>query len=89
MAPQAFRDERRRWVAWVLWYMDTHPDEVPTKTELARRLGVGKSALTPLLDPASDRAPSFETLLASKTLIGASIDTLLYTEPPSIGSRKR
>lgn len=73
---------RNRWVRWVLWYLETHPDELPTKVALAKRLRVVKSALTPLLDPEDDRAPSFETLLASADLVGAPIDVMLTREPP-------
>lgn len=76
-------EARNRWVRWVSWYLKTHPKDVPTKTALAKRLRVVKSALTPLLDIAGDRAPSFETLVASSDLIGAPIDVMLRTEPPS------
>lgn len=76
-------EARSRWVGWVRWYLDTHPKEVPTRTELAKRLRVVKSALTPLLDPDGSRAPAFETLIASSNLIGAPIDVMLRTDPPS------
>lgn len=83
MTPTDPGDARQRWVRWVRWYLDTHPKEVPTKTELAKRLRVVKSALTPLLDLSDDRAPSFETLIASSDLIGAPIDVMLRTDPPT------
>jgi hypothetical protein len=83
MTPTDPADARKKWVAWVRWYLDTHPKDVPTKTELAKRLKVVKSALTPLLDPSGTRAPSFETLVASSNLTGAPIDVMLRTEPPS------
>lgn len=72
----------------MLWWLEEHPDELPTKTELARRLGVAKSALTPLLDPDGDRAPSFATLINSANLTGFPIDALIGSPPPSVRSRK-
>jgi hypothetical protein len=89
--PRDALEARRNWVGWVLWYMQQHPEEVPTKTALAKRLRVAKSALTPLLDPDGTRAPAFETLLASSELTGFPIDVLISSPPPSGGPvpRKR
>lgn len=82
MTPTDPAEARRKWVLWVKWYLATHPTEVPTKTALAKRLKVVKSALTPLLDEGGNRAPSFETLIASSDLTGAPIDVMLRTDPP-------
>lgn len=77
-----FLAARNNWVGWVRFYLATHPGEIPTRTELARRLRVVKSALTPLLDPAGTRSPSFETLLASAEVLDMPLDTLVKWSPP-------
>lgn len=78
-------EARQNWVLWMRWYLDNYPGEVPTKTALAKRLRVSKSALTPLLDLAGTRAPSFETLVESRNLTGLAIDLLITTPPPTLG----
>jgi hypothetical protein len=83
MAPIDPAAARRNWMGWMYWYMATHQDEVPTKTELAKRLDVGKSAVTPLLDPRGTRAPSMATLLRSSDMTGFPIDVLLRSPPPA------
>jgi hypothetical protein len=89
MAPEDVQRARRRFIAWIRWYMELYPDEVPNQATLARRLGVTKAAVTYLLDPNSSRAPSFSTLLATKALMGGmSIDTLLFTDPPAHPPRR-
>jgi hypothetical protein len=82
-------EARRNWVGWVLWYMETHPEEVPSRTELARRLDVSKGAITQLLDVNSNRAPSFATLVHSSNLTGFPVDAMLRSIPPSRDSRRR
>lgn len=77
------REARLNWVSWILWYMRTHPDELPTKTELAKRLGVSKGAITQLLDLKTNRAPSFATLVHSSNLTGFPLDALLRSTPPT------
>jgi hypothetical protein len=89
MAPEDVQRARRRFIAWIRWYMDMYPDEIPSQTTLARRLGITPAAVTYLLDPAGTRAPAFATLLAAKALLGGiSIDTMLFTDPPVAPSRR-
>ena len=84
MANRDPRDARKNWVRWVAIYRALHPKEVPTKTALAKKLRVAKSTLTMLLDPRSDRAPSFETLIAASDASGFSIDLMLTPPPPDL-----
>ena len=67
----------------MLWYMETHPEEIPTRTELAKRLGVSKGAITQLFDVKGDREPSFRTLVHSTALTGFPLDVMLRSAPPS------
>jgi hypothetical protein len=69
-------------VAWLNFYLRHHPDEFPSKAALARRLGVAKSALTPLFAKGSRRAPSFKLLLGAARLV-SGVDNLLRP-PPTI-----
>lgn len=84
MGPRDPKEARKNWVRWVLIYRTLHAEEVPTKTALARKLRVAKSALTQLLDPAGRRAPSFETLLASSDASGYPIDIMLGPPPADL-----
>jgi hypothetical protein len=82
MSPEDLQKARRRFVAWLRWYMEHYPEEAPSQAALARRMGVAKAAITYLFVPGSARAPAFKTLLAAKALLGMSIDQLLFTDPP-------
>lgn len=84
MANRDPKAARKNWVQWVLIYRTLHSAEVPTRTALAKRLRVAKSALTPLLDLSGSRAPSFETLLASSDASGYPIDVMLGPPPPDL-----
>jgi transcriptional regulator with XRE-family HTH domain len=83
MSPQDVQAARKRFVAWIRWYMDWHQADVPNESALARKLGVTPAAVHYLLAKDSVRLPSFETLLAARAIIGMSIDALLFTDPPS------
>ena len=84
MATRDPKQARKNWVRWVAIYRATHPKEVPTKTALAKKLRVAKSTLTMLLDPESERAPSFETLIAASDASGFGIDLMLSPPPPEL-----
>ncbi len=79
MAPSTPRD---RFVAWLRWYMRTHPSVVPTQVALARRLGISKSATSEMLAPGADSSPSCEVLVAARELTGVPVDVMLFCEPP-------
>lgn len=83
MSPQDVQLARKRFVAWIRWYMDWHSADVPNESALARKLGVTPAAVHYLLAKDSVRLPSFETLLAARAIIGMPIDTLLMTDPPA------
>jgi hypothetical protein len=74
---------RARFIAWLRWYMDTHPDVAPNSAALARKLGVTKPTTHYLLQKGSQRTPSFETLLAAERLLGFPVNVLLHNDPPS------
>jgi hypothetical protein len=73
---------RRRFIAWLEWFMRTYPEIAPTKVALARGLGITHSAVSQLLNPQQNRAPDFKTLVAAKLLLKLPIDALLGTDPP-------
>jgi transcriptional regulator with XRE-family HTH domain len=77
---------RQTFVGWLRWYMDTYPDEAPTKAALARRMDVSAAAITYLFAVGSTRAPELKTLMAAAQLTGMPIDVLLFTPPPPRGS---
>jgi transcriptional regulator with XRE-family HTH domain len=79
MAPSTPRD---RFVAWLRWYMRTHPTIVPTQAALARRLGISKSATSEMLARGADSSPSCEVLVAARELTGLPVDVMLFCEPP-------
>jgi hypothetical protein len=79
MAPSTPRD---RFVAWLRWYMRTHPSTVPSQNALARRLRLSSSGLSQMLARGADRSPSCETLVAARELTGVPVDVMLFCEPP-------
>jgi transcriptional regulator with XRE-family HTH domain len=82
MAPSS--TPRDRLVAWLRWYMKTHPSVVPTQAALARRLGLSKSAVSEMLAPGTHSSPSCEVLVAARELTGLPVDALLLGEPPEV-----
>lgn len=79
---QGVQQARDNFVRWLLWYRETHPDELPTQGALAKRLGITAGALTQLLADGSTRAPQFKTLVGARNLTGMPIDALLFTPAP-------
>lgn len=73
---------RDNFVAWLVWYKDTRPEEVPTWTEMAHRIGVVKSAISQLIAKDSKRMPSLPTLMGAAKLTGWDITSLLTRSPP-------
>jgi len=75
---------RDRFVAWLHWYMRTHPSTVPTRSALAEKLGLDKSSMTHLFRPQSAQRPSFDTLVAARELTGLPVDVMLFCDPPEV-----
>lgn len=84
MPPEEVLRARNRFVAWLKWFMATHPDIAPNSAALARALGVRKPTTHYLLLPGSTRAPSLETILAAERLTGFPCNVLLHSDPPAI-----
>ena len=80
----ALSTPRARFVAWLRWYLRTHPSTVPTQAALARRLGISKSAMSEMLSRGPERSPSCELMVATRNLIGVPVDALLFCEPPEL-----
>jgi transcriptional regulator with XRE-family HTH domain len=78
----ALSTPRDRFVAWLRWYMRTHPSTIPTQAALARRLGISKSAMSEMLARGNESSPSCEVLVAARQLTGVPVDALLFCEPP-------
>lgn len=90
MSTEDIQRARKRWVAWINWYVDWHEDEIPSEAVLAKRLGLSRSGANQLFAKDSIRLPSFETLLAARALLGGmAIDTMLFTDPPSARPPRR
>lgn len=84
MAAMDPRKARQNWVRWMLWVREAYDETYPSDAELGRKLGVGRSAIRKLLDLEGTTAPSFETLILSKEVTGASIDQMLTMAPPPV-----
>lgn len=82
------REARERFTRWMRWYMAAFPDEAPSQAALARKLHVSPSAVSQALRQGAKRAPRFKVLLAFRRVAGASVDALLYSEPPRLPSRR-
>jgi hypothetical protein len=90
MSTEDIQRARKRFVAWIDWYVDWHEEEIPNQAVLARRLGLSRSGANQLFAKDSTRLPSFETLLAARALLGGmGIDAMLFTDPPSARPPRR
>jgi hypothetical protein len=66
------------------WVREVYPDEYPSDAALGRKLGVGRTAIGKLLDLEGTTSPSFETLLLSKDITGATVDQMTSKGPPAV-----
>ena len=93
MAPTAIDPvaARRRFVAWMAWYMESHPADAPTRAALARLLHLTEGGVSQLLADGSTRSPSFENLIAAASFLPHPLVFVLSHDPPQfpVTSRKR
>lgn len=80
---------RRRFIAWVRWFLDTYPDRVKGQADLAEKIGISQPSLSLILTEArGKRCPSMETLIGFERFTGIAIQALLHTDPPASPPRK-
>lgn len=80
------RRARENFVAWIRWYRAAYPKEAPTDEALAKKIGIGKSALSQLLsDPL--RMPKLPTIIGLAEATGYSVQQILFTPPPTAPER--
>jgi len=71
-----------RFVAWLRWYLRTHPSSMPSQNALVRPLGVSSGGIPQVPSRSGGRSPSCELLVAARELIGVPVDvTRLYDQP--------